>query len=460
MARLGSGRRDGAKIVLIDDDPELLQSLETLLRRDGHDVTTAADPAAGIEQVRERQPALVVLDYFMPGMTGGDVVREIRKFDSHTQVLLVTGYADQQPGRRLLAELDIQGYHDKGDGPDRLLVLVDAALKHYRTLQRIWRHSEMLEAILEAAPEIGLLQQQTALFAKALHHLQRLLECAGDGLIATENHGLFVMQDVTQGICVRARVGKYAQQDAEGLPGDAADPVRAALALNQPDLVGRFMALPLETRDGARGCMLVEANSVSDDTKAMCAVFARQVVQCLENLILYDQATHDTLCRIWNRGAGLQRLDETLKLDNRAGKATSILMLDLDHFKNINDTYGHIAGDIALTQTARLISNSCRETDVVARYGGEEFLVILPTTALKDAGRVAEKIRAALSSHTVTFEQHQIPITASIGVAENKLTTWNADQASELVHRADKALYAAKHAGRNQVKLATDADKP
>lgn len=127
----------------------------------------------------------------------------------------------------------------------------------------------------------------------------------------------------------------------------------------------------------------------------------------------------------------------------------SVLFIDLDHFKNVNDTLGHAAGDEVLKKVTGLMQNSTREGDLLARYGGDEFVVLLPNTDAEHAAVAAEKLRASLNTDD---QLKHLGITASLGVAS--MDIMNATDAETLVKRADEAAYAAKHAGRNQVVIA------
>jgi diguanylate cyclase (GGDEF)-like protein len=134
----------------------------------------------------------------------------------------------------------------------------------------------------------------------------------------------------------------------------------------------------------------------------------------------------------------------------KEGQHFSIIMLDIDHFKKVNDTYGHAAGDQALVVCANVLRRSARGTDFVGRLGGEEFCVILPETSLDAAKVIAERLRQTLEQEIVMWEGHQIPITASFGVSS--LT--KKDEWSSLLNRADIAMYQAKKSGRNQIAIA------
>ncbi|MFW5921118.1 MAG: diguanylate cyclase [Polyangiales bacterium] len=442
-----SSGQPGRRIAVVDDDADLRNSVARLLKREGHEVQLANGGEEGIELVREWQPHLLLLDYYMPNGTGADVVRNIRGFNHTVQVLLVTGYAAEQPARRLLAELDIQGYHDKGDGPERLLVLIDSALKHYRALESIDRQRRYMRHILDVAPDIGRLQPMEEVFMAALENLGALLE-GTNGLIATANNGVFVTDGAVERMSVRAAMGRFqANVPVSQLPREMVEAVEQGMAASCPHQRGSFVAIPLRARDGERGCMVVEGGILRDDAVEACELYGRQVVQAIENVGLYEKATVDPLTLVQRREAGLERVEATLRLASRMSSPTSALLVDLDHFKRLNDTYGHAAGDLVLRRAAHAISDSCRTSDVVFRYGGEEFGLALPATDAAGASVVAERIRAAIASLEVAFEGHTLRVTASIGAAE--AAPGEVDPLAVL-RRADSALYRAKDEGRNR----------
>lgn len=163
---------------------------------------------------------------------------------------------------------------------------------------------------------------------------------------------------------------------------------------------------------------------------------------------LQEMASRDPLTGLYNR----RRVEEFFKADRRRTldrrRSIGVIMLDLDHFKRINDTYGHEAGDKVLVETAGIIHNGCQSQDVAARWGGEEFLIIKSNTTNAEVAAVAEELRNRIESTTVTLNETAIEVTASIG-----LCTRPADALSlEVIHNADKALYLAKQEGRNRVR--------
>jgi two-component system cell cycle response regulator len=163
-------------------------------------------------------------------------------------------------------------------------------------------------------------------------------------------------------------------------------------------------------------------------------------------------AALDPLTGVYNRRFGLQRLVEEFGRSLRSGDPLGLLMLDLDHFKSINDTYGHLVGDRVLQGVVRAARQVLREGDVLMRYGGEEFLIVLPGAGPVDLAQMAERVRRAVSEAAVTEGSQQIVITVSIGGAG--LPSETVKDATELIGIADAALYTAKEAGRDRCVIA------
>lgn len=161
--------------------------------------------------------------------------------------------------------------------------------------------------------------------------------------------------------------------------------------------------------------------------------------------LLYRQSITDPLTTIYNRRFFMQMLEQEMERTRRYGKSFSVIMLDLDHFKKINDRFGHAAGDKVLKSVADMIQGRIRKTDCLARWGGEEFIILLPETSVEDAASLAEELREQLSSMTIPEVGR---VTASFGVAGYR----SSDTIDTILMRADSMLYEAKDAGRNCVK--------
>ncbi len=172
-------------------------------------------------------------------------------------------------------------------------------------------------------------------------------------------------------------------------------------------------------------------------------VFAREQLR--------NQATHDSLTGLLNRPAILETLHREVSRSAREGTSVAVIMADLDHFKHINDTYGHAVGDDVLRESARRMLTAIRDYDSIGRYGGEEFLVIAPGCGAREATIQAERLCACVSAAPIDAAGHHILMTLSVGVA----ACTERKQADELLRIADEALYEAKNAGRNRVEVST-----
>lgn len=165
------------------------------------------------------------------------------------------------------------------------------------------------------------------------------------------------------------------------------------------------------------------------------------------------QATHDALTGIFNRRVILDEVSRERSRQLREGGSFGIILADLDHFKNINDTYGHSTGDSVLKEAALRMKNCLRQYDTVGRYGGEEFLIVVPSLEAHGALGLAERIRKAMESAPVATNGHEVGITVSLGVAVSG--GGEPYDPEHLVNLADEALYHAKERGRNRSELAT-----
>jgi diguanylate cyclase (GGDEF)-like protein len=170
------------------------------------------------------------------------------------------------------------------------------------------------------------------------------------------------------------------------------------------------------------------------------------------------QATHDGLTALWNRRVILDLLGRELARSRREHVCTAILMCDLDHFKSVNDTYGHLAGDDVLRETAKRLLSSVRSYDLVGRYGGEEFLVVLNNCNPAYGPARAEELRKGIAQKPVQISSGAVPVTMSFGLLLSP--EWGCLPLDDLLQQADAALYAAKAAGRNCVKVASRKTDP
>jgi diguanylate cyclase (GGDEF)-like protein len=198
--------------------------------------------------------------------------------------------------------------------------------------------------------------------------------------------------------------------------------------------------------------VLTSMSDFSDDAINRIGMFSQSLSLAMHNAVIHEQmqklAAIDPLTGLLNRRYGMIRLKEEYSKAVRSEGSLGVVMFDIDHFKKVNDTYGHLAGDRVLIHIARLVKPILREGDVLMRYGGEEFCAILPGASVEDAMKMAERIRFAVQESQVNYTEYEIKVTLSLGITSYPENNVNNEQL--LLSTADEALYISKESGRNK----------
>jgi two-component system cell cycle response regulator len=220
------------------------------------------------------------------------------------------------------------------------------------------------------------------------------------------------------------------------------------IAVLSPKLI-----IPVRSKNILNGILLlgprIDGTSFSNDHKEFLIDLSKFAAIAVENSRLYRMATLDRMTRLYIHHYFQERLQEEIKRSERYSTPLSLIMADIDHFKMVNDRYGHQQGDTVLKALGSIFRENLRKTDIAARYGGEEFAFILPETKLSCATDVASRLRKRVENHEFPGQEAPLRITISLGVAEYDI---NRDlDASRFIKRADRALYRAKRSGRNRV---------
>jgi two-component system, cell cycle response regulator len=218
---------------------------------------------------------------------------------------------------------------------------------------------------------------------------------------------------------------------------------------------GRRLVTDLQSTNGTYvndRPILTQMLENGDQVKVGDTIFKYLVGNDVENAYheeIYRMTIIDGLTGIYNKRFFLEALEREMSRAHRYARDLAILMFDIDHFKRVNDTFGHLAGDYVLQGLARVISTRARREEIFARYGGEEFVILLPETRRDGAMELADQLLTRVASHTFVFEDEQIPITVSIGVSN-----MGSEQLSptDFIRKADEMLYLAKSEGRNCVR--------
>jgi two-component system cell cycle response regulator len=447
-----------ARILVVDDIEANVRLLEAKLAAEYYEVLTAADGPTALALAAAEKPDIVLLDVMMPGMDGFSVCRRL-KDDAETRhipVVLVTaldGRADRVAGleagadefltkpiddvmlfarvrslTRLKAVIDelrereasgrrmgvIAGAHARlGGSGGRILVIDDHARQAQRVLAEL---SVEHRPIVETEPEKALLTARGAVDLVIVNTDAR----GFDGLrLAAQIRS----DEATRTLPVLAIV------DFDDRPK-----VVKALEIGVNDILAR----PIDPQElAARARTQVRRKRYTD--------YLRDNLDHSLELAVTDQLTG-----LHNRRYMQGRLDALAKRASAGGEPVACLVIDIDHFKKINDSFGHQVGDDVLREFAVRLASNVRAIDLPVRYGGEEFVVVMPDTRLEDAHRIAERIRlhVAGSPFRVLGGEELLSVTISIGVASS---LGEDDVPQALLRRADEAMYEAKASGRNRV---------
>ena len=337
---------------------------------------------------------------------------------------------------------------------------------------------DQMEQLTQLQNKIDITSNITEIWGVFLEYIPNLIDVETCALfLVDENSHEFVLKKVSPEedavVCQREidfqiECGTFSWIINRGQPA-----VVLPMALKEKNTV---IILPLCTVKKTLGVIMIatsiEQSSITQENIRLLTMLARQYALVIENALLYDNlrkehtalekanaeitilSITDPLTGIYNRGYLTERIPQEIKRAMRYGHALSVIMCDIDHFKKINDTYGHLAGDQVLKQFVQIITGLIRlDVDWVARYGGEEFFVVLPVTNFAGALHQAERLRAGIAKRPFDVDGNQIDVTASFGVTGfNSQETFEKEITPELIiTTADKYLYEAKEQGRNRV---------
>ena len=322
-----------------------------------------------------------------------------------------------------------------------------------RRLNGVLTPEEVYEVALESVGEIAPFDfAAITLFDDDMEH-HRVVRVSGDGA-TTPGEWKDIIFDSNQGLA------SMVVKNRHYLPvGGRLRDRKAVVLTGEQDFsaLQSLLVLPLIAQDRPVGTMIIghhEPNQFPAQRREMLEVVSNQVAVTMQNARLYSQmenmAKYDALTGLANRRSFEERLAETMARHKRSGRTFGMVLTDIDHFKSVNDTYGHPVGDEVLRQVGRTFTELMREIDMPARYGGEEFVMILEDTNLEGARQVANRLREAIGALRFETDQGPLQCTISMGIA---MGPWDCDDPHGLVDLADQALYHSKENGRNRVSV-------
>ena len=449
-----------ARVLVVDDILSNVKLLEAKLTAEYFEVVTAFNGIEALAKVEECDPDIILLDVMMPGMDGFEVARRIKgnPKTAHVPVVMVT--ALDQPSDRV-AGLDA--------GADDFLTkpVDDAALfARVRSLVRLKLMTDELRMRESTGQSMGLIDPAQTLIDNNPTGRILIIEDRPES-VAWFNTALAPANEVSsvdsfEEALVRVRGGDYDLIVVSlGLRGF--DGLRLCSQLRSlPE--GRNVPILVLVSDGDRRKLTqalemgvndyltrpVDKNELTARVRTQLRK-KRYQDRLRHNVQLsLEMAITDQLTGLHNRRYMARHLDSLISNAQKSNKPLAFLIMDIDHFKSVNDTHGHDIGDEVLREFANRISANIRGIDLACRYGGEEFVVVMPDTDVDFAYTIAERLRKSVETTPIEISRAPgaLNVTISIGIAAS---AGGDDNAEKLLHRADQALYRAKREGRNRV---------
>lgn len=466
-------------ILYLDDDRAMARLVQKHLSRAGYNVEIAHDGNSGLSTFQNGAFDLVALDYRMPGHDGLEVIRRLNTRKDMPPIIMVTGSGDESIAVEAM-KMGASDYIVKDVGGAYLDLLptvieqvlqkqsleierqaaidtlqrrnTDLALLHdaSRILNSTLDLSQVIEKLLRSATEIvnaesGVIwfwesDKKNRLVCKALLHNSDFSEPEGIYLLASEGIAGWVAENKM------SEVINNFEKDPRFLPS-----ISSATGIKPRNLI----FVPILTRNVTLGILgVINKHQIDFDENDLFLVemLASTAATAIENARLFTDVQRlsitDGLTELFSRRHFFTVAEQEFQRSVRYQHEFAMIMLDIDHFKDVNDKYGHPVGDMVLKTLATDLGKSLRQMDIVSRYGGEEFVALLPETDHATAEKIAERLRETVEGHVYKTEMGEFSITISLGVASYSKEIQNIDALLALV---DNALYEAKAKGRNKV---------
>jgi two-component system cell cycle response regulator len=453
------------RVILVDDDEQGGEVLARRLRAQGYRVETARDGAVGADLALRNPPSAVVADLWMPGISGVQLCQLLGREPATSGVpVLLRGPADDPRSRFWAERAGAVAYVSKGRTGELARALLHAtataAEDENAFFMQLSGEAQDIHARIARHLDAALFQSVIVGEVRALASagsLSRLFDLFAQFYCQVQSYRWLAVQTwkpdqlwlhCTPAHAVEAELeARAALVVAEHVPccriedGDAHDAG-----------ADRFEVRPLAFAGEPIGRLAIAPTGIEDDWASVLDPVARELGGVIRMATLVEEshrlASTDMLTGLANRRALLELLGAAVARAERSGPQVSVVLLDIDHFKLVNDQHGHAAGDRVLAAVGEALRLHLRGADMPARWGGEELVAVLPDTGSQAAAAVAERLRVEIERLEVRSEHgERIPVTASFGVASYV----TGDSVGTLTERADAAMYEAKRDGRNRV---------
>ena len=425
-------------LLIVEDQHLILSLIKSVLQDMFGAIYTALNGKVGLDIYKEHKPDIVLTDLHMPEMNGLEMIRHIRKFDTDAKILIISAYSDT---KYLLQAIDIgvNGFHIKPIDNDRLREQVDRLMKQLLVEEKAIEEEEKFRVLSSAARDAIVMMSPDGKVTFWNQGAESIFGFKQEEIIGEELHKL-ITPDYYYADYEKA-MPEFRKTGNGRFIGKIAE--MRALRKDRTSLTVELSLTSVKLGDewNAIGIM----RDISDRIAA-----EKELIKAYKKLDVLAHTDH--LTQLSNRLDMMEKLNYERTRFERSGQPFSIAIGDLDGFKKINDTYGHLAGDEVLSKVSEILKSSVRKQDVVGRWGGEEFILMYPKTSLEGAMIVTEKIRKIIDEFEFEYEDNTIHASITFGV-----TTYDHEmEIDECIKIADTALYHGKEKGKNCVMSFTD----
>ncbi|MCK5534369.1 diguanylate cyclase [bacterium] len=479
--------KEEIKVIIVDDEPIITESLSSSLEEENWHVFSTNQGEKAVELAEKIRPDVAIIDLQLPNISGLEIAQAIKEMDSGVCIIIITAHAKMETAISAL----LGGAYDYITKPYDISHVKSVvrkglekrflALKNKELIIRLKREKRRVEAILEISKMFNVIISLSDLVDFCVVKVSHMLEAQRGSLMLVdkESKELFICgaygldEKVVKD--TRLRIG----ESIAGRVVESGEPLCVVdiendmrlLRKNQPIYDSKsFICIPLKQEEEIIGVFNFSNKEpfFTEEDVSFVSIVAHQAAIAIQKIRLYDMVTKlaitDELTGLFNRRYFIRQLKEEIKRNKRYHRSLSLIMFDVDDFKEFNDNYGHLTGDAVLKKITKILIANVRNVDIVSRYGGEEFIVILPETDIQEAARVAEKIRK--SSEESLFTRKFLgknqggkkdikKLTVSGGVAAYK----SGEGLESFIKRVDSVLYRAKKTGKNKIECASLSHK-
>ena len=457
------------RVLVLDDEPALRDLVKQTLDRVGCQVTTAAEGGEGLQHLLSARFDVVVSDLMMEPMDGITFLTEALRIWPWMGVVVFSGFIREEI-REQAAAIGVTTILEKPISFRELATKVVEEAQRMKqriqggdqvTLDHIQYELSVLREITKAAIEASSLQQALRDLSDSLGQTLPSLAAGILSLEEGESESMLVFslrQPVTNGFVERMEANlrdRFRMLCGQDLPDNVTVEVQGVPVIDHgiSEPTGVF-SVPIVS--GGRVSGMLALASPDDYTYSESDMsFLYHAANHLTTVLIAFQrirelAVRDELTGLYNRHHLQDEMATVWQMAHRYGFSTGILIVDIDHFKTVNDTYGHLTGDEVLRELAEIAATVCRTSDIIARYGGDELVIVLPDVVPDSLGTLSERLLFATRGHVFCRDTHELQVTVSIGAASSRAEDGSMLPPDEVLAHADNALYVAKRNGRDR----------